>query len=66
MTPLEAIRKKCVEDCCAGSKFEVRQCNCPSCPLFEFRFGKNPYLTRKTNPEICEKMRIAKKNKQQQ
>ena len=41
MTPLQAIRSKCL-DCCCGQAKEVRLCVCPDCPLFPFRFGKNP------------------------
>lgn len=41
MTPLKAIRLKCL-DCCCGSAKEVKLCVCPDCSLFPFRFGKNP------------------------
>jgi len=40
-SPLQAIRKNCI-DCSGGSYSEVQNCNIPTCPLFEFRFGKNP------------------------
>lgn len=40
-TPLKAIRKKCL-DCCANSPKEVRLCRSDGCPLYSFRFGKNP------------------------
>ena len=63
ITSMQAIRKKCVEDCCAGDLSEVRNCLCTSCPLFEFRMGKNPYATRKSNPDVCAKMRAARTNK---
>lgn len=41
MTPLQAIRKKCL-DCCCGQANEVRLCVCKDCTLYEFRFGHNP------------------------
>lgn len=40
-TPLKAIRAKCL-DCSAGQPSEVRKCDIPECPLFTYRFGKNP------------------------
>lgn len=42
MNPMKAIREKCL-DCCAGSSLEVKLCNVENCPLFPFRFGKNPF-----------------------
>lgn len=41
MTPLKAIRAKCL-DCCCGQANEVRQCPCSDCALYLFRFGSNP------------------------
>ena len=41
MRPLKAIRLNCL-DCCCGSAKEVKLCVIPQCPLYEFRFGKNP------------------------
>lgn len=43
-SPAKAIRAKCL-DCCGGSANEVRLCTAPNCPLYHFRFGKNPYRT---------------------
>ena len=43
--PLKAIRAKCLE--CSGDYInEVKECPITDCPLYAFRFGKNPY--RKT------------------
>lgn len=36
-----AIRKKCL-DCSGGFTNEVRDCWAKNCPLFPYRFGKNP------------------------
>lgn len=41
MTPMKAIREKCL-DCCCGSAFEVRECPSTACPLHIYRFGRNP------------------------
>lgn len=41
LTPLKAIRAKCL-DCCCDQSNEVRLCPCKSCTLWPFRFGKNP------------------------
>lgn len=38
---LRAIRTKCVE--CSGSYENLCRCSCSSCPLWDFRFGTNPY-----------------------
>ena len=51
-TPLKAIRLQCFE-CMgwdrrlkdSGKPFDdVKNCTDPMCPLFDFRFGKNPFL----------------------
>lgn len=41
ISPLKAIRLKCL-DCCCGSSHEVKRCSATKCPLYPFRFGKNP------------------------
>lgn len=48
MTPLKAIRFKCL-DCCGGQANEVRLCSCVDCTLYPFRMGKNPALAGKGN-----------------
>ncbi len=40
LTPLKAIRQKCLE-CSCGSSHEVNLCPITDCALYEFRFGKN-------------------------
>jgi hypothetical protein len=39
---LKAVRRKCL-DCSGGSHAEVAHCLVCQCPLFPFRFGKNPW-----------------------
>ena len=43
VTPIKAIRLKCL-DCVCGSPQEVELCPCEDCPLWAFRFGKNPNI----------------------
>jgi len=40
-TPVKAIRAKCL-DCSALQPKEVRFCSVEKCPLYIYRFGKNP------------------------
>jgi hypothetical protein len=47
-TASKAIKRYCL-DCSGGSKSEVRNCKCVTCPLHPFRFGKNP--NRAASPE---------------
>jgi hypothetical protein len=61
LTPLKAIRAKCL-DCSGMSAKEVRECEFTECPLYPFRFGKNP--SRKgiggniQNAKILQKSRV--------
>ena len=41
LTPIQAIRKHCLE-CSSGSSHEVKNCVITNCPLYPYRFGKNP------------------------
>ena len=41
LTPIKAIRAKCI-DCCCGQRQEVRLCTVAGCPLHEYRMGKRP------------------------
>lgn len=46
-SPLRRIRKYCVEICCVGSKHEVKECPITDCPLYDMRFGKNIFRTKR-------------------
>lgn len=48
--PLKAIRLKCL-DCSGGSWNEVSQCWAEDCPLYPFRFGKNPFRVKREMSE---------------
>lgn len=41
LTPLKAIKSKCI-DCCGDDS--PRKCVCHNCSLFSFRLGKNTLL----------------------
>ena len=43
LTPIKAIRAKCLE-CSGDNNAEVRNCVIPSCPLYPYRMGHNPYI----------------------
>ena len=53
--PVKAIRAKCL-DCCCGQTKEVALCASSNCPLYPFRFGKNPYRSKR---EYTEEQRAA-------
>ncbi len=44
-TPLKAIREKCI-GCSGDSAHEAKLCPISRCPLYPFRFGKNPFVRR--------------------
>lgn len=41
LTPMKAIRKKCLE-CCCGSYNKVKLCSVTTCPLYGYRSGHRP------------------------
>lgn len=53
--PVKAIRAKCL-DCCCGQANEVKECPITDCPLHAFRYGKNPYRTKR---EMTDEQRMA-------
>lgn len=53
--PVKAIRAKCL-DCCCFQPVEVEKCPAKRCPIWPFRFGKNPYRTKR---EVTDAMREA-------
>lgn len=44
--PVKAIRLKC-RDCTNGQISEIDECPVKLCPIHAFRFGKNPYRTKR-------------------
>lgn len=55
--PVKAIREKCL-DCCCGSSLEVKLCNIVSCPIYPFRFGKNPFRQKREMTEEQKKVTV--------
>lgn len=45
LTPMKAIRSKCL-DCCCGSAKEAALCTVTSCPLWPYRFGSGKRARR--------------------
>ena len=64
MTPIKAIRAKCL-DCCCGSYKEVELCPCADCSLYPYRFGKNPNI-KLTDEQRAARAANLKKNASQQ
>ena len=68
ISPVRAIRQKCL-DCSNGSANEVKACPVERCPLYAFRFGKNPYrqpraLTEAQKKELTSRLREATNGKE--
>ena len=47
--PVKAIRAFCLE--CVETYNDVKNCTSPTCPLYAFRMGKNPYRTKREYTE---------------
>ncbi len=49
-SPVKAIRAYCLD--CSNDQYSlVASCNIPTCPLYAFRFGKNPFNKRTLTDE---------------
>ena len=44
--PVKAIRAKCLR-CTCDNPVEVDKCPITDCPLYPFRYGKNPYRAKR-------------------
>ena len=55
--PVKAIGAWCL-DCCGGSQVTRKECGAPDCVLYPFRFGKNPYRSRR---ELSEEEKDARR-----
>ena len=65
--PLKAIKEKCL-DCSCGSILEVKDCPSTKCPLYPFRFGKNPFrqkreMTKEQREAATERLKKAREAK---
>ena len=54
-SPLKAVRRKCIE-CAGGSADSAAKCKMYSCPLWDYRFGTNPYKKERNISEDERKM----------
>ena len=64
--PVKAIRAFCME-CSCGQTSEVKSCPVHKCPLYPFRFGKNPYRQRREMTEeekqaLADRLKEARKS----
>lgn len=64
-SPVKAIRAYCLE-CSNGATSEVKNCPICDCPLFPFRFGKNPYrkqreMTEEERRVLADRLKEARK-----
>ena len=48
--PIKRIREYCIQ-CVADQPREVELCPITDCPLYDFRFGTNPYRTKRVVSE---------------
>lgn len=55
MTPLKAIRAKCI-DCSGGSVYEPAHCTVTHCPLYPYRDGHDPDRKGKGNNDTINKI----------
>lgn len=67
MTPLRAIKLYC-KSCAGNSSAELRMCPIPTCPLYPFRFGNNPYKKKRSftpdeKRQIANRLRTGRKRK---
>lgn len=65
--PIKRIREYCIQ-CVADQPKEVELCPITDCPLYDFRFGKNPFrakreLTEEQKEALRSRMENARKNK---
>lgn len=65
--PVKAIRLKCL-DCSGGSSVEVDKCPAKQCPIWSFRYGRNPFRTKRElseeqRTEMVERLKKARENR---
>lgn len=62
--PLKTIRTYCVEECQAGNQGQVDDCQgdtaaAGSCPVFLFRMGRNPNITKEHRENCAQQLSAA-------
>ncbi len=59
LTPMKAIRAKCM-DCTCHQPKEIRECRITSCALWPYRMGKRPkHVVGSADAAECQAVRIA-------
>ena len=58
LTPLKAIRSKCME-CFCGQAKAIKLCNLSECPLFPYRMGKRPKVDKDIDEGDIEEKNIS-------
>jgi phosphopantothenoylcysteine synthetase/decarboxylase len=58
LTPIKAIREKCLHDCCCGSRAEVKLCSITDCALWPYRHGKRPRNLNEVDINEAEEIEI--------
>ena len=58
--PVKVIRAYCL-DCCLASPHEVALCPAAHCPLWPFRFGKNPYRKERSVAQMEASKRLGQR-----
>ena len=53
---LKTIRMKCL-DCTADQKDEVKLCPSEDCPLWPYRFAKDPYKSEMSDAQRAQRMK---------
>jgi hypothetical protein len=53
---VKLIRQFCLE-CMGNSHLLVKECSSVDCPVYEYRFGKNPACKSRGNPDVLRKFR---------
>ena len=64
MSPLEAIKEKCL-DCCCGQTAEIKLCTATNCPLYSFRKApkKTRIMTDEQKAKVAERFKKAREAK---
>jgi hypothetical protein len=52
-SPLKAIREMCIQCMGATQNYSklIKECASPNCPIFIYRFGKNPHHSKNISDE---------------
>jgi len=60
LSPIKSIKKFCL-DCVDGSIKERKLCIDTDCPLYPYRLGHNPNISRKSGRNFLKNLKLGKK-----